>query len=622
MTDNAVETTATAQGPHPESAATGGRGGGVSLITTLAVSLGLLVLVSVASVLAIGLWSGRANTLSLLGDKAELAISAAIGQIEKHLDPAEDQVRFIAELVAKGALEVADQGRFSDFLTAALAAAPQVMALVFIDAQHQLLGVERTDDGVRVYHADYSGDATVQGAVARAREAETLEWGPPAWRPRFELTILNLRQPLRHQGAYLGVLVAVVSVAELSDYLAGLSTLIGNNAFILYDRDRVLAHAQLIGRYPGLSVETPLPELESFGDPVLAAMWREGAAVELEIDLGKDIDGRLVEVFGERYVFLHREFARYGERPWQVGSYFRAADIGEELRRLVWAAAAGILALLLSTLAAVLLAHHIARPITRLAGAASHIGRLEISEVSELPPSRFRELDEQATAFNTMLRALRWFETYVPRTLVRRLVQRGGAAQVDSVERELTVMFTDISGFTSLSEGRPAEQVAAFLNEHFALIAAEVEAEGGTVDKFIGDSVMAFWGAPEAQADHALRACRAVRAIAAAQAAANQRRRARGEPPVGLRIGLHSGPVTVGNLGAPGRMNYTIVGDTVNVGQRLEQLGKEVLGSGAEVVALVSAATAAAVAGEIELAPAGSHRLPGRKESIEVFRLV
>ncbi|MEE8544489.1 MAG: adenylate/guanylate cyclase domain-containing protein [Alphaproteobacteria bacterium] len=278
--------------------------------------------------------------------------------------------------------------------------------------------------------------------------------------------------------------------------------------------------------------------------------------------------------------------------------------------------------MLLSTLAAVLLAHHIARPITRLAGAASHIGRLEISEVSELPPSRFRELDEQATAFNTMLRALRWFETYVPRTLVRRLVQRGGAAQVDSVERELTVMFTDIAGFTSLSEGRPAEQVAAFLNEHFALIAAEVEAEGGTVDKFIGDSVMAFWGAPEAQADHALRACRAVRAIAAAQAAANQRRRARGEPPVGLRIGLHSGPVTVGNIGAPGRMNYTIVGDTVNVGQRLEQLGKEVLGSGAEVVALVSAATAAAVAGEIELAPAGSHRLPGRKESIEVFRLV
>ncbi|MCZ6523986.1 MAG: adenylate/guanylate cyclase domain-containing protein, partial [Alphaproteobacteria bacterium] len=571
--------------------------------------------------LAIGLWSGRANTLSLLGDKAELAISAAIGQIEKHLDPAEDQVRFIAELVAKGALEVADQGRFSDVLTAALAAAPQVMALVFIDAQHQLLGVERTDDGVRVYHADYSGDATVRGAVARAREAETLEWGPPAWRPRFELTILNLRQPLRRQGAYLGVLVAVVSVAELSDYLAGLSTLIGSNAFILYDRDRVLAHAQLIGRYPGLSVAAPLPELESFGDPVLAAMWREGAARELEIDLGKDIDGRLVEVFGERYVFLHREFTRYGERPWQVGSYFRAADLGEELRRLVWAAA-GILALLLSTLAAVLLAHHIARPITRLAGAASRIGRLEISEVSELPPSRFRELDEQATAFNTMLRALRWFETYVPRTLVRRLVQRGGAAQVDSVERELTVMFTDIAGFTSLSEGRPAEQVAAFLNEHFALIAAEVEAEGGTVDKFIGDSVMAFWGAPEAQADHALRACRAVRAIAAAQAAANQRRRARGEPPVGLRIGLHSGPVTVGNIGAPGRMNYTIVGDTVNVAQRLEQLGKRVHDDAPEVVVLISDETVSHLPSRDGLEAAGAFEVPGREQPVEVFKLV
>ncbi len=138
---------------------------------TLALSLGLLVLVAVAVVLAIGLWSGRANTLSLLGDKAELAVSSAVGQIEQHLGPAEDQAEFIADLIADGALDPADKERFGASLTAALAAAPQVMALVFIDADHQLIGAERTDTGVRVYRADYSRDATIQAAVAGAREA-------------------------------------------------------------------------------------------------------------------------------------------------------------------------------------------------------------------------------------------------------------------------------------------------------------------------------------------------------------------------------------------------------------------------------------------------------------------
>ncbi len=219
-----------------------------------------------------------------------------------------------------------------------------------------------------------------------------------------------------------------------------------------------------------------------------------------------------------------------------------------------------------------------------------------------------------------MLGGLRWFEVYVPKSLVRRLVRQG--EEPASEERELTVMFTDIVGFTGVAEGVTAEALADFLNHHFALIAAAVEDTGGTLDKFIGDAVMAFWGAPETQPDHAERACRAAQDICARITADNADRRADGLAPVGIRIGLHSGPAVVGNIGAPGRMNYTIVGDTVNVAQRLEQLGKRVHDGDREITVLVSEETAARLGSRDALEPAGSFEVPGRREPVEVFMLI
>ena len=162
------------------------------------------------------------------------------------------------------------------------------------------------------------------------------------------------------------------------------------------------------------------------------------------------------------------------------------------------------------------------------------------------------------------------------------------------------------------------------LNDHFAKLAACIEAEDGTVDKFIGDSVMAFWGAPDAQPDHAERAARAARCIVDTVNADNQQRVANGHSPIGLRIGLHTGAVTVGNIGAPDRINYTIIGDTVNVGQRLEQFAKGVDSAPAHsgsVTVVASRAVVAQLARGDGWASLGMHSLRGRDEEIEVFRL-
>jgi class 3 adenylate cyclase len=218
-----------------------------------------------------------------------------------------------------------------------------------------------------------------------------------------------------------------------------------------------------------------------------------------------------------------------------------------------------------------------------------------------------------------MIATMGWVETYLPRRLVKQLIRRQRG--VESIEREVTVLFTDIVGFTRLSEHLPARETARLLNEHFALIEKCVADEHGTLDKYIGDSVMAFWNAPDAQPDHALRACRAALAIGKAMHADARRRRASGEPVIRVRVGLHTGPVLVGNIGAPGRMDYTIVGDTVNTAQRLEKLGRRFDDGEVPVVVLASENTARAAGGGLRTTALGMRGLAGREKPITVYRL-
>ncbi len=599
---------------------TGPRRRRVTLTVTLTTGIGALLVVSVLTVLVIGLWSARENTRALLSVQAGLAISSSIAQIEQHMKPAVDQTNMIADLIADGEIDPGNEDRLSGLLFGALASAPQVKGLVFIDTSHHLFGARRDAAGeLGIYSADYSNDRPVRDAIAAARQRRAAIWGSPVWRAEYRTTLLNLRKPVRRNGELVGILVALISIGELSGYTVGLSDALGGTVFILHGDD-VLAHAMMADGYPGLSETKPLPALADFADPVLAATTRAVERPPLTIVLPDDMTGFVLDAFGERYAFISRDVTAYGAKPWRVGAYYREAVVSEYDDRVLWSAAAGLVALAIAFVCALALSRGIARPVRRLADAANLIGRLELDAVSELPGSRIRELDDQSNAFNAMLGGLRWFEVYVPKSLVRRLVRQ--EAEPASEERELTVMFTDIAGFTGVAEGVTADALAEFLNEHFALIAGAVEDSGGTLDKFIGDAVMAFWGAPEIQTDHAERACRAAADIAGRIAAENARRRAAGLAPVRIRIGLHSGPAVVGNIGAPGRMNYTIVSDTVNVAQRLEQLGKQVYGGAPETAVLISGDTAARLGSRDRLEPAGSFEVSGRREPVEVFKLV
>ena len=598
------------------------KGPTLSIATVLALSFGLLVVLAVALVLFIGVMSSGKNTVDLLNEKSMMIVDLMETGVRNHLDPAMNQAVFIERQVRDGLINLDDRDGLSGVLLGALAAAPQIEAVVFWDTGLQQTVAFSTRDGqAGIEFEDESDEATTRLLWERVQKEDGPFWGELFFHEEQDVTYVNLIQPLRRAGEVKGFLAVVVSMPELSEFITRIGDRFGSTAYILYGEDRVLAHPNLTSRHPDLNKDTPAVSLDRVGDLVLGALdTREpGDLFEQAAAAGVAVD--ILTVAGVEYVNFSGRLQDYGPVPWTVGAYVRTEDVDDQLERLRGSALAGLIVLVLSIIAAVVLGRMLARPIRRMAVGAAQVGALDLGAVEPLPPSPVRELRDQGEAFNRMLAGLKWFETYVPRTLVKRLMASGEAAQLVSGERELTILFTDIVGFTPLSEAMPAPEIAALLNDHFALLGGCIEAEGGTIDKFIGDALMAFWGAPDEQADHATRACRAAGAIARAVAVDNAARRAQGLAPLRMRIGVHTGPVVVGNIGAPGRINYTIVGDTVNAAQRLEVLGKE-LDEGADVTVLTSAETAAAAdRAEIGLERVGAFEVKGKQEPLEVFRL-
>ena len=594
----------------------------VSIATLLAVSFGLLVVLAVAAVLFIGFFTSRENTLGLLNEKSMMIIGLIETRVRNHLDPALYQARYIDRQVQAGVVNQEDQDGLEDMMIGALAATPQVTALVHWDAEMRRTVAEVGPNGqATVGRVERDGRARILKIADRARKAKGPFWGNLVYSEQLGVSLVNLIQPLRHDGKYTGFIAIVVSMPEISEFITHVGDQFAATAYILYGEDRVLAHPNLTSQHPDIGEGNPAVRLNRVGDPVLAGLAsRERVrGFERAAEAGVDVD--FVNVAEETFVVFNGRINDYGGVPWTVGAYVPEGQVNTELRRLLLSGLAGLAVLVISIVAAFVMGRRLARPIRRMARSAAQVGTLELDDVAPLMPSRIRELQDQASAFNTMLGGLRWFETYVPRTLVKRLIASGDDRQLESAERYVTVLFTDIVGFTPLSESMPAAETAALLNRHFALLGACVESEGGTIDKFIGDALMAFWGAPEAQDDHAARACRTANAIAEAVAADNAQRRGRGLPVLRMRVGIHTGPVVVGNIGAPGRINYTIVGDTVNAAQRLEALGKD-LDDGDDVTVLVSATAVNAVgAAPFDFAPLGAFEVRGKQAPMDVFRL-
>lgn len=167
------------------------------------------------------------------------------------------------------------------------------------------------------------------------------------------------------------------------------------------------------------------------------------------------------------------------------------------------------------------------------------------------------------------------FGQYVPRELVAEMAKDPAAFTLEGESRELTVLFSDVRDFTSISEGLEPAQLTLLMNEYLTPMTHIIHQHRGTIDKYMGDAIMAFWGAPVADPEHARHALLAAIDMIAALKPLQQAFEAKGWPPIKIGVGLNTGTMTVGNMGSEFRMAYTVMGDEVNLGSRLEGLTKE-----------------------------------------------
>jgi len=582
----------------------------------------VVTFVLIAAVFVVSFRSAFINAQQLIGDKAALALASLEARTGDLFADLEEQIDFVGTMMEAGDIDPANRASFQRLLTGSLAAARSVDAIGFVSAEGQLQQVLRDGDKT-VLTMDISALSITDYLLAETADLEGAAWMAPVWNARRQQTFYVLRRPVRRDGIFLGALYGLISIADLSQAVMEVDIDQTSRNFILYGRDRVLAHSEIAAGLPALNALNPLPMLSQLRDPVLRRLWDPEESHQIEHRAREDLEAYVIDSDNDKtYVVVLRPSTGLGGGPLIHGVVYNARDIAEQLNNLLRTGGIGAAVLILALVLALIFGRRLAQPIRGLAEAAAAIRDLNTEAAIPPPTGRFRELNEATDAFKAMGHTLQWFENYVPRSLVKRLVQEGEA--VSSERRTLTVMFTDIANFTELSENLPADQVARFLNDHFTLLASAVEAEGGTIDKYMGDSLMAFWGAPEHLENHAVSACRAAVRMAADLAADNARRRGAGLPTVHIRIGIHTGPVVVGNIGAPGRVNYTVVGDTVNMAQRLQSLSKDVGDLDRDANVLISAATAepAKQDDSLSITPIGRFQLRGISSDQAVFRLM
>jgi len=277
---------------------------------------------------------------------------------------------------------------------------------------------------------------------------------------------------------------------------------------------------------------------------------------------------------GQEYLASFHVFPERFGKPWVVGTLVPIDDfVGRLKSTLLQVGLISLAILAISIVIIIVIARRILRPLALISADMGRIQRLEIDE-SVRHSSFFYEIELIGSALVSMKHGLKAFSKFVPVTLVKQLIASKAGAELGGEKRRLTMMFTDIEGFTTISESLPTEVLLQHISEYLDALTTIILGQSGTVDKYIGDAIMSFWGAPIADPNHEEHACRAALLCVRELRKLNAQWAKQGKPELHTRFGISSGEVSVGNMGSRERMNYTVLGDAVNLASRLEGVNK------------------------------------------------
>src|SRR3954471_20153228 len=381
--------------------------------------------------------------------------------------------------------------------------------------------------------------------------------------------VITVSAPLR--GKVPGVIAADLKLDTFSEFVQAQRPGHHGTVMIFDQAGSLIAHpafSDLVSSAMTNPARSSLPSIDELNTGIVASVTRgsynkdhyEG---DIADETGKGFLFRVTKFpLGERYngsillLAAQDDFVQ-NVRELQFNGLVLAILVGAGFIPLVW-----------------MLGSQMSRSIQSITAQARQLQTLADPELVPVT-SYIKEIHQLGSTMNLAQRAIWSFALFVPKEIVRGLIDNSISTRLGGAKQDITLVFTDVQGFTTIAEAADPDALMRQTSRYFSVLTEAFLAEGGTVDKFIGDAVMVFWNAPNRQADHVARACRAALAAKAAGERLNAEFEAEGLTAFFTRFGIHVGEAVVGNLGSTERMNYTALGNTVNLAARLEGLNKQ-----------------------------------------------
>src|SRR5215468_6854276 len=550
-----------------------------------AISALVLTSIVVSAIVVHLLWWRTANQVSqTLADTINDQIVSAVGdQLQSITTEARSASIAVRALLTEKVLDINDAKRRKFVFLSQLQAQPTISWVAFgwpdgeFYAAHKLgdnaveiltigtdrkLSIERYDykDGDLKFRDRSSEDTTYRVTEQEWFRGSDL-WSTLTLHPTGERAAAAFAVRIGLDGDRAGVLAIIIELTRVSNFLSQLTVGKSASAFIL-DRDGSAIAA------PDANADevTPLKTEQPTFPVAVDAIRQAGSAYDAS---GSDPFNTTVVRDGKAYKTVLTPISFPG---WSLVTVVPESEFLGPVQATIRNLLIGLAALIAfaGLLSAWLTQRLIAAPLIKVVNEIRHVERFDLDKVQR-HPSRLTEIANLSTAIGDMAQGLAAFRKYIPADLVRRLISDGNGARLGGAVRPMSVMFIDLAGFTGMSE-RLGDRIIPLLSRYLDVVSAQIQDGGGTIDKFIGDAVMAFWGAPSSNPDHAVDCCRAAlacqRAVEEADLVDDHGAK------VKIRIGINSGDMLVGNIGSEVRLNYTVIGDAVNIASRLESTNK------------------------------------------------
>ncbi len=425
---------------------------------------------------------------------------------------------------------------------------------------------------------------------------------------------LMYMQPQEIEGKVAGVWAVEYEISYLSQFVKTLDFSEHGQVYLVADNGLVVATPNFrVVKAEEQGSTDPIFHAKEHPNEWLVHGWQEYQNAK------QDMPTFQFEDQGQTFLGVIQHFPKSSKIPWVVIIVAPESDFFGHLYRGAWLSLAQAAAwcIVIATLGGILFGK-ISSALARIAKTMNVLSTFKFGK-STTPESvsLLQEVNIMSDALGRLQNSLFSFGKYVPSDLVSDLLLSGTEATLGGKKENITLLFADLVNFTTLSEKYPTDLVVELLGRYFNMVSEVVNLHHGVVDKYIGDAVMAFWGTPHPLEHHELHACRAALDMQKKMHSINQHLPSAQVPILSHRIGINTGNVIVGNIGSQTRINYTAMGDPVNLASRLEALNR-ILGT----QILVGQDTAEAVQNEMLLRPLGKIAVKGKTQAAFVYELV